>query len=219
VYLYGVPAYSTLGKLDDPLLSSFIRHPEAELARLLFHELAHQVVYAKDDSTFNESFAVSVERAGVQRWLAATGRTAQLQGIVEARESTAATMREFDLVRAQLKSLYGMPLAAEVMRSKKAELYAQLRTRIASNPRYAAIELSNAVLASFATYTQLVPAFEKILVEEGGDMEKFYARVKKLTPKGIRGYSPVPITGGAGDGSPVPATSQSSPGPLSGPSR
>ena len=74
VNVYGVPAYSTLGKLDwlggDPLLNTFIHYPEGELARLIFHELAHQVVYAQDDTMFNESFATAVERLGGQRWLA-----------------------------------------------------------------------------------------------------------------------------------------------------
>ena len=71
--VYGVPAYSTLGWLNwaggDPLLSTFIRYPEGELARLLFHEMAHQVVYAKDDTAFNEAFATAVERIGADLWL------------------------------------------------------------------------------------------------------------------------------------------------------
>ena len=71
VYVGGVPAYSTLGWTDDPLLSTFIRYPDAQLARLVFHELAHQLVYVKNDTTFNESFAVTVEEEGVRRWLEA----------------------------------------------------------------------------------------------------------------------------------------------------
>src|SRR6185369_10536628 len=71
VYMGGVPAYSTLGWFDDPVLSSFVRYRETELARLLFHELAHQIVYVKDDTAFNESFAVAVEEEGLRRWLAA----------------------------------------------------------------------------------------------------------------------------------------------------
>ena len=73
VYVGGVPAYSTLGWFDDPVLSTFIQYPEAELARLMFHELAHQLLYVKDDTRFNESFAVTVEQAGVERWLAQNG--------------------------------------------------------------------------------------------------------------------------------------------------
>ena len=180
VYAYGVVAYSTLGRLDDPLLSTFIRFPDAELARLLFHELAHQVAYAKDDSTFNESFAVSVEREGLKRWLAATGRSAELKAIQEARERGAAALQEMDAARRQLAALYRTRLAPEAMRERKGKLLEELRARLASNPRYAQLELNNAVLASFATYTALVPEFERMLAEEGGDLEKFYARVKKL---------------------------------------
>ena len=71
VHVSGVPAYSTLGYFDDPVLSTFIRYRDAEVARLVFHELAHQVVYVKDDTSFNESFAVAVEEAGLERWQAA----------------------------------------------------------------------------------------------------------------------------------------------------
>ena len=74
--VYGVPAYSTLGKLPrfdwlaDPLLNTFIGYPEGELARLIFHELAHQVAFAPGDTVFNESFATAVERIGGAKWLA-----------------------------------------------------------------------------------------------------------------------------------------------------
>ena len=71
VHIGGVPAYSTLGYFSDPMLSTFIRYPDTEIARLIFHELAHQVVYAKDDTVFNESYAVAVEEEGLRRWLAA----------------------------------------------------------------------------------------------------------------------------------------------------
>ncbi len=71
VHVGGVPAYSTLGYFDDPVLSTFVRYREVELARLIFHELAHQVVYVKDDTSFNESFATAVEEEGIARWLAA----------------------------------------------------------------------------------------------------------------------------------------------------
>ena len=77
VFVFGVPAYSTLGWFDDPVLNTFVYYPEAELARLLFHELAHQVAYARSDTVFNESFAVTVEEEGVRRWLASHGTQAE----------------------------------------------------------------------------------------------------------------------------------------------
>jgi predicted aminopeptidase len=97
VHVGGVVAYSTLGWFDDPLLSTFIREPDAQLARLIFHELAHQVVYARDDTAFNESFAVAVEEEGVKRWLDAEGRGAELEAFHAAqarRQKFAAEVKE-----------------------------------------------------------------------------------------------------------------------------
>ena len=93
VAVQGVPAYSTLGWLNwaggDPLLSTFIGYPEGELARLVFHELAHQVVYAPGDTVFNESFATAVERLGVQRWLEARASAGPTPALTRAASSSA----------------------------------------------------------------------------------------------------------------------------------
>jgi predicted aminopeptidase len=195
VNVRGVPAYSTLGRFDDPLLSTFIRNPDADLARLIFHELAHQVLYVKGDSTFNESFAVAVERVGVRRWLAAMGRSAAMQAFLETQERGAKFLALLDQTRARLKALYGQPLAPEVMRERKRAEFAELKKVLESNPRLKDMEPNNALLAAFATYTQLVPAFEKLLTEEGGDLEKFYARVKRLSANAPSNRGPllVPI--------------------------
>jgi len=173
VVVFGVPAYSTLGWFDDPLLSSFIDYPEAELAQLIFHELAHQLVYAKDDSTFNESFAVAVEREGLRRWLARQGRAAPPARTDEFAALIAET-------RKKLEALYRAHLAPEAMREKKrAELQA-LRPWLAVLKGLEAQEPNNALLAAYATYADLVPAFEKMLAGAGGDLPAFYARVKSL---------------------------------------
>jgi predicted aminopeptidase len=181
VNLRGVTAYSTLGRFADPLLSTFIRNPDAELARLIFHELAHQLLYVKGDSTFNESFAVAVEHAGVQRWLAATGRSAGLKVFFEGQETSKKFFEELALARTRLKALYGMPLPPEVMRERKRAEFAELQKALEASSKFRYADPNNALLASFATYTQLVPAFEKLLEEEGGDLEKFYLKVKTLS--------------------------------------
>jgi len=178
IYLYGVPAYSTLGHFDDPLLSTFIQYSEGELARLIFHELAHQVAYAKDDSTFNESFAVAVERAGLRRWL--SGREADLQALAGVELRSQAFSAQLEQTRARLRALYRMPLAPEEMRRRKAMELAALKPELAKHPRLAGVEPNNAFLAARATYTQLVPRFEQLLAEEGGDLARFYERVKTL---------------------------------------
>ena len=171
VVVYGVPAYSTLGWFDDPLLSTFIGYPDADLARLIFHELAHRLLYVKNDTTFNESFAVAVEREGLRRWLAAQGREA-----APAR-SPAPQIAE---VRARLEALYRTRLAPQAMRERKRDELETLRPLVAAVPALAGQEPNNALLAAYATYTDLVPVFERFLAQAQGDLPAFYARAKQF---------------------------------------
>jgi predicted aminopeptidase len=176
VYVGGVPAYSTLGWFDDPLLSTFIRYPDAQLARLLFHELAHQVVYARDDTTFNESFAVAVEEEGVRRWLRAQGREAEFANFRTAQARRRALAARIEAMRKRLEAVYQSDVPADEKKRVKAQEFAALRAE------YGAIvppEPNNAFLVSISVYTELVPAFERLLAESGS-FENFYSRVKSL---------------------------------------
>ena len=127
VYMGGVPAYSTLGYFDDPILSTFIRYPDAELARLLFHELAHQQVYARDDTTFNESFAVAVEEEGVRRWLRAQGRDADLAAFRAMQVRKRELASRVEAIRRNLENVYKRNISQEEKRKAKAEEFAKLR--------------------------------------------------------------------------------------------
>ncbi len=202
VNVYGVPAYSTLGKLEwlggDPLLNTFIGWSEGELARLVFHELAHQVVYAEGDTMFNESFATAVERIGVARWLA------QHAGD-EARKQTAAQDARREDFRAlttryrdRLKAVYDGAASdadkriakADVMRELRAE-YARLKTgRWSGFAGYDAWfeRANNANFGVLAAYNELVPQFEQLYEREGRDFARFYAAVARLAalPKAER---------------------------------
>lgn len=178
VYLYGVPAYSTLGRFDDPLLSTFIHRAEAEVAALIFHELAHQVAYARDDTAFNESFAVAVEREGLRRWL--RGRDAELVRLAAVQARAAEVEALMEAARARLAALYREPLAPDLMLSRKRAELAALKAALAAHPRYRDLEPNNAVLAAHAAYTRLVPQFERLLAAEGGNLARFYERVRRL---------------------------------------
>ncbi len=190
VHVGGVPAYSTLGWFDDPVLNTFIHYPEAGLARLLFHELAHQVLYVKNDTLFNESFAATVEQAGVARWLAQRGSDsdrAAYERLQRMRNDFLALIAKY---RAALERLYQEDLPAQEKREGKArvlaemqEEYRQLRASwggFAGYDRWFAAKPNNATLVSVSLYTELVPAFRALLEREGGDLPRFYAAVKKL---------------------------------------
>lgn len=190
VNVAGVPAYSTLGWLPDPLLNTFIGGSEGQLASMIFHELAHQVVFVGGDTTFNESFATAVEREGVRRWLAINDDVALRQSYAE----FARRRQQFvDLLlkyRDLLDALYRGAEPAEVKRAVKqrrfAELkaeYAELRASwggFAGYDRFFAQDLTNAHLASVGAYNALVPAFDALLARSGAEFPRFYEEVRRL---------------------------------------
>ncbi|MES2538747.1 MAG: aminopeptidase [Pseudomonadota bacterium] len=189
VQVAGVTAYSTLGWFDDPVLSSFIQYPDGELARLVFHELAHQVAYAKDDTQFNESFAVAVEEAGVERWLARYGddKMRQTYAAYEGRKQDfLALLLKY---RKQLEANYGRQVSDTEKRRNKKEIFQSLQDEYqllkttwggyAGYDRWFAEPLSNAHLASIATYHDLVPGFRALLAHEKS-FGKFYETVRRL---------------------------------------
>lgn len=193
VQVSGIPAYSTLGWFDDPLLSTFIRYPESELARLVFHELAHHIVYVKGDTDFNESFAVSVERVGVRRWLAAHKYDSDLAAFITARERQAEFIALIGAAKKRLDRVYESNLAEGPMREAKRagfdELrrdYAALKARwggYAGYDRILGTVPGNALLASITAYSRYVPGFEKMIEAAGGDLPRFYAAVKDLAKR------------------------------------
>ncbi|HEY9239993.1 MAG TPA: aminopeptidase, partial [Burkholderiaceae bacterium] len=193
--VYGVPAYSTLGLLPfdafaDPLLNTFIGHSEGELARLVFHELAHQVAFAKGDTVFNESFATAVERLGAQRWLArhASAQAREDDARIFARRSDfrALTMRYRD----RLEALYASPASDADKRVAKAALMRELRAEHETLKRerwggYSGYDgwfarANNAAFGVLAAYNELVPNFERLFEREGRDFTRFYTEVRRL---------------------------------------
>lgn len=190
VFVGGVPAYSTLGWFADPVLNTVIHYADPRLARLLFHELSHQVVYVPGDTVFNESFAVAVEKEGVRRWLANRGSPQDKAGYETAVTRQEDFQRLAGTYQAKLKSLYRTRMAPEAMRARKKELFGEMEREyrglkdrwggFAGYDRWFAQKPNNALLASVGIYSRLVPAFEALLEREGRDLPRFYAAVREL---------------------------------------
>ena len=195
VGVYPVPAYSTLGRIpgayfSDPLLNTFIRYPEGDLARLIFHELAHQVAYAPGDTVFNESFATAVERIGVRRWLA-THASDAVRLEHERLESRREDFRALTLkTRRALEAIFHSSRSDAAKRVAKAEAMAAMRAE------YAALKAgpwegfsgydpwfdraNNAALGVLGAYYERVPQFEALFRAQGEDFDRFYAEVKRI---------------------------------------
>ena len=204
VAVYGVPAYSTLGWLNwaggDPLLSTFIHYPDGELARLVFHELAHQVVYASGDTMFNESFATAVERLGGERWLSEQALPATRQAYEafntrrqQFRALAAATRRALTAIYASkpgpaqtnASGVATQLIAKEVAMQQFRQGYAALKTSWGGFAGYDGwvARANNASFGAQAAYDDLVPGFIALFEEEGRDWPRFYAAVKALAAR------------------------------------
>ena len=187
VYISPVAAYSTLGWFDDPILKSFLGFEAPALADLIFHELAHSVVYVQGDSVFNESFASFVGNRGAVLWLQREG------GDGDAYEAQLAAQRAYGAFlrhwRDRLAALYAQPIAQAAKRRLKAAAFHAMRAcyrrerRQLGNGLYDAAmarPFNNARLALVGAYADLKPGFERLFDEVGGDWSAFYARVGAL---------------------------------------
>jgi len=188
VYVGGVPAYSTLGWFADPILSSMMRWDDDELVGTIFHELAHQLIYLKGDTAFNESYAMFVEDEGVRQWHHSRG-----EPVGDDRNQLmddGFTQRVLDL-RARLKTLYASGAGDAAMAAGKARAMADFRVRYAAwrdknwpnDHRYdawVAHPINNATLLPFGLYDQWVQAFAVLFKQAGGQWPAFYNGVREL---------------------------------------
>jgi predicted aminopeptidase len=204
-----IPAYSTLGWSrvlgGDPLLNTFIRYAEGELAAMIFHELAHQRVYASDDTGFNEAYASAVELIGARQWLA--GKPEALAAFEAGRARRAAFLKLAREGRERLQAVYRGPAASRA--AGKAAVLAELRERAAREaPDYEAWfqRANNASFAILAAYDELVPAFMRLFEREGRDWVRFHAAVERLAslPREERRANLRGLEGGSDDPDPAP---------------
>ena len=204
----GVEAYSTLGWFKDPVLNTFIFESDADLAEIIFHELGHQRVFARGDTDFNEAFATTVGQEGTRRWLKNKGDHAGLDAYLAHLHRNDKFVHLVMDARRQLESLYGDQRSpdGQILRKQKDQTtpeanlrqqkqnilqnlkieYQQLRAQWGEDPEYDnwfSHQLNNAHLNSVAAYYDLVPAFEELLAENGGDLEKFYTEADRLAKK------------------------------------
>ncbi len=195
VHVGGVTAYSTLGWFDDPVLSTFIRRSRASAAALLFHELAHQVLYAPDDTTFNESFATFVEQEGLRRWQEASGISSIFSEYLRNYRRQQQFIELVFAHRQRLESLYQTELAPAEKRVKKASIFSDLRdafrhlksehTELSAYDDWINRPLNNAKISGVAAYHDFVPAFSNLLAEKDGDLVQFYQACRELADKSI----------------------------------
>jgi predicted aminopeptidase len=185
-----VPAYSTLGWFDDPVLSSFIDWPDYRLAGLIFHELTHQRIYIDDDTTFNESLATAVQQAGTELWLQSRNEREALAEFSRWLAYRDEVIELIEVIRERLTSLYDSDLDDAEKRERKVRQFDSARIEhdaIAARhgisggfgPWFAS-GLNNAKIGSVAAYNSRLQAFLYMLQESENDFAAFYRYVDKI---------------------------------------
>ena len=190
VVVGGVAAYSTLGHFDDPILSTMVNWDDVELAAIIFHELTHQLLYVRNDASFNEALATTVEEEGVRRWLSSLGREQDLAQHLLQQQRYLQVIALMSQTREHLRLIYATGLPPPLMRERKREAlealretYTALRAQWGGHAPFDAWfahDINNAHLASIATYFACVPGFERELQAVGGNLPAFYRRAREL---------------------------------------
>lgn len=189
VYVSGIPAYSTLGWFDDPVINTMMNWSDTVLIGTVFHELAHQKLYIKDDTVFNESFANFVGDEGLREYLAARNDHSDAEILRKQREH-----RFIEMVlsaRRRLDQLYKSNATEQAKRDGKAAEFTRLRAEYqtlrenewrdySGYDRWFSSELNNARLLPFGLYDEYVPAFAELFREQNADWTAFYAAAKSL---------------------------------------
>ena len=193
-YVGAVAAYSTLGWLKDPVLNTFVYWQESQLADLIFHELAHQLLYVPGDTMFNESFATTVAMEGVQRWMQKKNNTEQYKKYLEGRAQQEDFTHMLSRYRKRLAGFYDASSGDDEKRRRKEDQIGQLREEYKSLQRqwgdfqaysaWMAAPINNAKLNSVALYFDLVPPFERLLAKEKYQLPNFYERCVQLAGLG-----------------------------------
>ncbi len=187
VHVGGVTAYSTLGKFNDPVLNTMLKWDDVQLASVLFHELAHQRLYVKGDSAFNESFATAVEEFAIERFLDREQSGDSMAVYRERKRVRARLMGLVDRARRDLEALYSSG-GADMRAAKRARLdalTAEIRELYAGeglsvNEEWLGAPFNNARIASMVLYDGRLPAFRALLADCDGDLECFYSEAERL---------------------------------------
>ena len=191
VTIGGAIAYSTLGWFEDPVLDTMLRGGDIRYVGTLFHELAHQLLYIKDDSNFNEAFASFVEQQGLRIWLESRGETERIARYDAFLKRSDQFNQLLKTTQNRLRDLYSQDLDNTQKRLRKQQVfelmqqdYSELKASwdgYSGYDNWFKRDVNNARLLAVATYRKWVPAFAALYREQGSSLPDFYAEAKKLS--------------------------------------
>lgn len=197
VYVRGVSAFSTLGKLNDPLLSSMLNYEDHDLVNTIIHELTHTTLFIKDNIDFNERMAVFVANKGTEIfYFEKEGPESKTMLQIKNENADDALFSQFITIELeQLKKWYidfdhSQKLSVEEKESLrqnrfddiklhfKQNLSQKLKTKSYNN--FATRLMNNATLGNLSTYMKDLDVFEKVYLKNGSNISAFLEKCKQL---------------------------------------
>lgn len=196
-YIRGVSAYSTLGKLNDPLLSSMLRYKDHDLVNTIIHELVHTTLFIKNNIDFNERLAVFVAGKGTELfYLNRDGIGSSTIKLIQDENEDDLLFSEF--ITAELNDLKKWyenfkPTASlsaddkEKIRQERFEVLRQnfnmklkpkLKTKSYSG--FSEGPINNARLSGLQTYMKDLRDFEIVYKKSGNQIHSFLEKCKQL---------------------------------------
>ena len=206
-----VTAYSTLGWLNkswmpdyfsDPVLSTFLRRNDTEMIAVLIHEIAHQVVYVSNDTSFNESFAVFVEQEGLRQFLSYAedkdildkDKAESYQWYLNASKDRQLFRQLINSTFEEMEKLFSSELTNTVKLRKKQQLFDDLREKykslkneflVLSYDNWFNKDLNNTHLLGVRRYNSKVEKFKILFDQQGKDWGLFFKVVRELAEKSL----------------------------------
>jgi predicted aminopeptidase len=188
-YVRGVTAYSTLGYLQDSVLSSMLRYKEHDLVNTIIHELVHTTIYIKNNADFNERLAVFIGNKGTELFYK------ELEGPESATLKMIEMENQDDQLFAQfittelsmIQSWYKENPQNEEARQKRlaaviTNFTEQLKPQLKTNSylKFEKEKMNNARLGLYKTYMEKLDDFEVLFNKLDKNLIRFIETVKTL---------------------------------------
>ena len=198
VYLRPSGAFSTLGWFNDPLLSTALSRDSMELAATVFHEIAHNSLYVKSATPFNESFAQLAGYRSAETFFRSRGDSALAVRAADRWHDEIILGAFYTELTDRLKALYALQLDSAAVDSGRAVVgawaRAQLQDSIGPVLRTYRIgpqvnrPINNARLIGATIYRSHLDLFEQWYQQHGADVRRSVADLRELM-KGAEGDS------------------------------
>jgi predicted aminopeptidase len=171
VCLFPIPAYSTLGWLDDPLTAPMLREGRETLIETVLHELVHATVYVPDEPEFNEGLATFIGQEAAIRFQRDSGERERERRRVEEDRAVARTLVAF---RERAADLYAGSEAGPERDASRAALESQIRAEIAS------LDLATRNGQRLAEQVRLNDACQALTGAYHGDLTRHGKRLREM---------------------------------------